>query len=77
MENCFSENPRFSRGFQFCEHLEMVFLLFIGEHPYVPVFLNFFLIVRKRDMFFSCAKQEKNQKKFASVPLDRSANVES
>ena len=48
MENCFSENPRFSRGFQFCEHLEMVFLLFIGEHPYVPVFLNFFLIVRKK-----------------------------
>ena len=76
MENCFSENPRFSRGFQFCEHLEMVFLLFIGEHSCVPVVLNFFLF-EKRDMFFSCAKQEKNQKKFASVPLDRSANIES
>ena len=59
MENCFSENPRFSRGFQFCEHLEMGFLLFIGEHPYVPVFLNFFLIVRKKGYVLFLCKTRK------------------
>ena len=36
-----------------------------------------FFFLKEKVMFFSCAKQEKNQKKFASVPLDRSANVES
>jgi hypothetical protein len=30
---------------------------------------NFFLF--ERNVYFSCAKQEKYQKKFASVPLDR------
>ena len=38
---------------------------------------TFFFLKEKRDVYFSCAKQEKYQKKFASVPLERSVDFTS